>query len=132
MPLFQQMRPVDAQLLRQVFRGYPLGNATQDQNHLDTRVPTAAPHGAREGIEHDPTFTAPIIRHRGAMAVMRLLPLRQRMPGGASQTIRMQNVEQIVIAFLFIHQFLKGKDHHELPGSVIRSVRPPFYQIGAI
>jgi len=56
------------------------------------------------------------------MAVVRLLPRRQRMPGRASQTIRMQNLEQIIIAFLLIHQFLKGKDHHGLKGSAMDRV----------
>ena len=100
MTLFQQVRAVDPQLVGQMFGRCALGNAAQDEHHLDTRVAASTPDGAGERVEDRATVTAPIVIYGRAMPIMRFLAGRQRMSGRTFQPVGMQGFEQIVVTFL--------------------------------
>jgi hypothetical protein len=115
-----------------MFRRRALGDAVQDQNHLDTGVSTSMPHRVNEGLEDTLARCATIAEHWQPMPIMWLLAGSHRMPGGVLQTLRVQRLEQMVVAFLLIHQFLNREGYHRSAHSASGWCLFRFYQIAAI
>src|SRR5262249_49682288 len=108
-PQGQQVTPMAVQLARQLGRGYPLGDAAEDQEDGAGAVMEALQGGAGEGVEHPATVAAPVIEHRlsGAARDVELIVVAV----GAGQPSRMNPGEQAVVAGLFIQQVTDGEIH---------------------
>jgi hypothetical protein len=128
---FQKMRAVNAQLVRQMFGRHALGDTPQHQHDLNAAVTAATPEGAAEQVEHCTARSTPIVHYRRTPLVVGLLIDWQGMTLRTFQPVWMQYLEQIVIAFLLIHQLLNREDQHRSPRSATRYGLPSFYQFGA-
>jgi hypothetical protein len=72
--------------------GHTLGDAAQDLENNGTGIAAFAKERAGEEVENGPATAAAVIDH-DAMAVMRGLGGRQRMPVGTLQTVRLEQVK---------------------------------------
>src|SRR5207249_3535964 len=112
MPYRAQMGFVHLQFLGQMRGRHSLPNAAHDQDDLSTRIPRPAPYRAGEQIKHCAALPTAIVHDRSTVAIMGLLLRCQRMPLRTAQPVWMQHVEQIIIAALFVQQFVYRKQYH--------------------
>lgn len=110
----EQMASTYAQLVREMLRRHALREAAQDHDRPRARVMRALQGGRRKEIENATAGAAPVVDNRCAMAVVRGLVGRQRVPVGAPQPVRMQDLEQERIAPVIVEQVVNRERHHRV------------------
>jgi hypothetical protein len=117
-PQVQQLRAVATQLAGQLGGGDALGEAADDQDQLPGPALDAVQGRAGEDIEDAVAVAAAEVQHRVAAATMddHTVVL---MAAGAGHPVRVQPLDELGIARLFIHQVGDRKVHGGLRTGVM-------------
>jgi hypothetical protein len=110
-PQFQQMGIAGTQFLGQVGRTLALGNALHNHHDLRTGPLSALPERAGKGVVDAPADT-PVIPHWSAISPVNAGLRHRSLTTTTAQTLRVQNIDQPGIAFLFVHQVHGRKSRH--------------------
>jgi hypothetical protein len=112
-PQPQQMLAADPHLAGEFGGGHPLGDAPEDQEDLAGAEVGPLPGGAGEQVENPAAAFAAVVNDRrlGTMA-MEVQPV----PGGATgadQAVGMEQVQELVVATILVHQ-VEDREVHEV------------------
>jgi hypothetical protein len=118
----EQLPPRQAQLFRETLRAVAAEEPSQNQNELHARGMRARERRAGERGEDALARPTLVPNDRRSIPIMRRLLGRQRVPMGAAQTVRLQCVDQLLIAKIFRDEV----EHRELESCVcLYHVRRP-------
>lgn len=107
----KEVMPIDAQLLRERQRRDALRERPKDQDQLRAAIPDALQGRARKRVEHLSAFATAIVDERRAMAVVGRLIDGQGVTGRATQSLRMQHLEQKAVTPILIEQVVDRYQH---------------------
>lgn len=119
----EQMASTYPQLVREMLRRHAVREAAQDHHHPRAGVVRALQGGRRKEIENATARAAPVVGNRCATAVMRGLVGRQRVSVGASQPVRVQDLEQERVAPVAVEQIINWERHHRVPRGTVLARR---------
>jgi hypothetical protein len=107
----KQMLTVNTQFLRQMQGRYPLCKALQDAHNHTTAMMGASPERSRKRVV-DPTAGTAKVQYWRSIPPM-YLRLRYRILAlWTTETTRMQDLNQIIVTFLLIHQLDRRETDH--------------------
>src|SRR5919199_79269 len=122
----QQMAAINPHLRSHVLGRHALRDATQDLDDGRTGVTALRPDGPREEVEDGATGPTAVVQDGGTMPVMGGLIGGQAMSVRTAQPVRMQDVQQEVVAGVLIQQIVERKLQHRgfLPHALVLYYRP--------
>jgi hypothetical protein len=105
------MLAADPHLARELRRGDPLGDATEDQEDLGRAEVRPLPECSREHIEHASAPLAAVVDDRRVgMTAVDIEPLPDTAPR-AREPLGVEQVEELLAATLLVHQ-VKDREVH--------------------
>lgn len=113
MPQVQQLRAVAVQLAGQLGGGDSLGEAAYDQDQFPGPALIALQRRGGEDVEDAVAVATAEVQHRVAAAAMDDHAIGL-MAAGAGQAVRVQPVDELGVAGMFIHQVGDRKVHSGL------------------
>lgn len=102
---------VELKLVGELLRAYPLRDPAKHQHHFATVVVCPRPNRIRKRVEHRPALVAAILHQRSTASVVRRLALWQGVSLRAAEALRVEGVEQVLVAFLFAQKIGDRKTH---------------------
>jgi hypothetical protein len=109
----QQLRAVTSQFASQLSRGHTLREPAQDQDPLPRRTLRPVQDRRGEGVEDPQAVRTAIDQDRRAIVPMDLQAVSS-VTAGTGQALGMQEVDQEIVASLFVHEIAQGKVHGRL------------------
>ena len=103
-----------------------MGDTSQELDDLDDGVVRASEHGLGKGREETPAGFAAVLPDRSPMSHMHAAFI-EWMAVGTSQPVRVQQVQQEIVAALRVEQVIEWKVHHR--GRLLaksQTLRPAF------
>jgi hypothetical protein len=109
----QELGAVTFQLPRQLRGGHALGNASHDQDPLPRLSPRAMQDRRGEGVEEAPAGGAAKDQDRRTIGAMDLQAVGA-VAAGTGHAVRMQQLDQELVARLFVQEVVQRTIHNRL------------------
>ena len=115
MTTVEQMTTTGVELVGEMERRHALTEAAKNHHKSTGLVPNPLQRGPRVEIEDLAALSTTVVHDGSSMSIVRRLILGQHVPIGATESVRMQRVQQHPITPFLVEQILDGKEHHSDP-----------------
>ena len=130
-PQFQQVLAIATQFAGQLRRGYPLGEAAEDEHDLGGPAVRALEIGVGEGVEDTAAGGAAVVENRGAVAAMDT-EMIIGFAFWAGQALWVKQGDEFVVAGVLVHEVDQGEVHRGVSRVSVGSDRKILAILGAI